>query len=116
MNKPKRWYLLGSDGREEGPFTDELLAAYFEFHLDGLQGLRLRRAKGDAKGEWVLSGEMCEYLDPVCRLCTVYAERDRVAWCGSVPMSIAGRDLPADCPYVAGVDGYETGLDYRRAK
>jgi len=70
----------------------------------------------DARGKWILSGEMCEYLDPVCRLCTVYAERDRVAWCGSVPMSIAGRDLPADCPYVAGVDGYETGLDYRRAK
>lgn len=60
------------------------------------------------EGDVYYTEDPCEHLDPDTRLCTVYPERHRVRE-GCVPLTpktIAQGVLPADCPYVEGIDDY----------
>ncbi len=54
----------------------------------------------------------CEMLDLESRLCTVYAERNkRRPGCVRLTPELAARGfLPADCPYVAGIDNYRAPI------
>lgn len=50
----------------------------------------------------------CQFLDTASQLCRVYAERDRRRpGCVRLGAENIGKGfLPADCPYVAGIDNY----------
>ena len=64
--------------------------------------------KIDFEGTIYYTDTPCQHLDPVSKLCRVYPRRDRVRK-GCVrlsPESLAQGILPADCPYVAGIDNY----------
>ena len=49
----------------------------------------------------------CPNLDTESRLCLIYEDRHRLnPECLTVPKGIARGVFPADCPYVAGLEGY----------
>lgn len=52
----------------------------------------------------------CSRLDLETRLCSVYAERDRVRrGCRRLTPELLRQGLlPGDCPYVAGIAGYQS--------
>jgi len=55
----------------------------------------------------------CKYLDLKTRLCTVYEQRSEVnPSCIDVEQGLKMGVFPADCPYVAGIDGYVAPLDH----
>jgi hypothetical protein len=54
----------------------------------------------------------CRHLDVRSRLCTVYADRQRVnPDCVGVARGIERGIFPADCPYTAGVAGYRPPVE-----
>ncbi len=61
-------------------------------------------------GEQVVITDIpCVFLDPVTNLCTVYPDRYvKQPRCSSAEDSIAAYSLPDDCPYVGGLDGYQS--------
>lgn len=64
--------------------------------------------KIDFRGAIYYTDVPCEFLDLQTCLCKVYAERD-VKRPGCVRLTrkhLRKGFLPADCPYVAGIDGY----------
>jgi hypothetical protein len=64
--------------------------------------------KIEFEGEVYYTDVPCEKLDPVTRLCTVYENR-HVARPGCTPLTprtIRQGILPADCPYVEGIENY----------
>lgn len=64
--------------------------------------------KIEFEGEVYYTDTPCEKLDPITRLCTVYENR-HVARPGCTPLTprnIRQGILPADCPYVEGVENY----------
>ena len=57
--------------------------------------------------EVVYLPDYCEFLDPVTRLCTVYARRfEANPNCLTLDEGIAMGVFPADCPYVRDLPGY----------
>jgi len=56
----------------------------------------------------------CEKLDLESRCCTVYADREMLRpGCVQLTPEIVGRGfLPADCPYVAGIENYRPPVLY----
>ncbi|MDT8421420.1 MAG: hypothetical protein RQ754_13400 [Desulfuromonadales bacterium] len=50
----------------------------------------------------------CDQFDPGTRLCRVYGRRSEVRpdCVPLTPQVVAAGFLPADCPYVAGIEGY----------
>lgn len=64
--------------------------------------------KVEYEGEVFYTETPCEKLDLATRLCTVYENRHTARpGCGPLtPENLARGILPADCPYVAGVEGY----------
>lgn len=64
--------------------------------------------KVEFDGEVFYTDTPCENLDPVTRLCAVYPARSRLRpGCVSLtPRIIARGVLPADCPYVQGIENY----------
>jgi hypothetical protein len=64
--------------------------------------------KIEYEGEIFYTDVPCEKLDPETHLCTVYEDRHE-ARPGCVPLTpgnIVKGVLPADCPYVARIEGY----------
>jgi hypothetical protein len=66
--------------------------------------------KIEYEGEIFYTDIPCEKLDPETRLCTVYAEREKVRpGCVVLTPEIIRRGiLPPDCPYVADLEDYPT--------
>lgn len=64
--------------------------------------------KIDFEGSIYYTADPCQFLDPVAKLCRVYAERDRRRpGCVRLSAENIGRGfLPADCPYVADIVDY----------
>jgi uncharacterized cysteine cluster protein YcgN (CxxCxxCC family) len=64
--------------------------------------------KIDFEGQIYYTDIPCQFLDPASKLCQVYAERDirRLGCVRLCPENVAKGFLPADCPYVAGLDNY----------
>jgi uncharacterized cysteine cluster protein YcgN (CxxCxxCC family) len=64
--------------------------------------------KIDFEGQIYYTDIPCQFLDTAAKLCRVYAERDsRRPGCVRLnPETVARGFLPADCPYVAGLDAY----------
>ena len=64
--------------------------------------------KIDFEGKIYYTEEPCKFLDPKTKLCRVYEDRD-VKRPGCVRLTlenVAKGFLPADCPYVADIEGY----------
>lgn len=64
--------------------------------------------KIEYEGEVYYTESPCEMLDPASGLCRVYPDRQR-ARPGCVPLTpelLQRGLLPADCPYVAGLEDY----------
>jgi len=60
------------------------------------------------RGRIYYTDEPCEWLDTPTGLCTVYGQRQRLRP-GCVALTeanVRAGILPADCPYVAGLQGY----------
>ncbi|NIQ95689.1 MAG: hypothetical protein GWO11_01015 [Desulfuromonadales bacterium] len=68
--------------------------------------------KYEVDGRIYYSDEPCEFLDTDSLLCTVYDQRHRRREdCAPLtPRVVSMGALPADCPYVAGIDGYVAPL------
>ncbi|HKK00887.1 MAG TPA: hypothetical protein VJ955_01860 [Desulfuromonadales bacterium] len=65
--------------------------------------------KIDFEGEIYYTDEPCEYLDLKTRLCTIYDRRRHQirSGCASLtPEVLKMGALPADCPYVEGIENY----------
>lgn len=63
--------------------------------------------------ELVRTTQPCPYLDLETRLCTVYQDRFwRNGHCLTVSEAIGRRVLPADCPYVADMEGYKPPMEW----
>ena len=60
----------------------------------------------------VRSGKLCQFSDPVSKLCVVYPTRkENHPACMSVAEAIHTHMLPPDCPYVADIEGYRCAVD-----
>jgi hypothetical protein len=65
--------------------------------------------KIDYEGEIYYTDEPCEYLDLQTRLCTIYDQRRHQIREGCAPLTpevLKMGALPADCPYVEGIEDY----------
>lgn len=65
--------------------------------------------KIDFEGRIFYTDLPCEYLDLETKLCRVYAERKtkRPGCVRLTPARLKKGFLPADCPYVDDIDGYD---------
>ncbi len=70
--------------------------------------------KIDFEGRIYYTDIPCEKLDLGSRLCTVYAEREKVRpGCVQLTPEIVGCGfLPSDCPYVADIENYQAPVLY----
>ncbi len=64
--------------------------------------------KIDYNGRIIYTDMPCQYLDVATKQCRIYRQRDSLhPECARLtPELVAAGVLPADCPYVEGVDGY----------
>ena len=64
--------------------------------------------KLDDRGKIIYTRTPCDRFDPESRLCTVYEDRTRLRpdCIPLTPEVVAAGYLPADCPYVAGIEDY----------
>jgi len=64
--------------------------------------------KLDDRGKIIYTDTPCDRFDPASRLCTVYDRRNRLRpdCLPLTPAIVAAGYLPADCPYVVGLENY----------
>jgi len=60
----------------------------------------------------IYTTDMCRYLDPQTRLCTVYDQRHQInPECAAMREAVRAGLLPADCPYVRDVPDYVAPIE-----
>ena len=70
------------------------------------------RVKMIARNEVFVLPDTCEHLDRETKLCRVFARRHEVnPDCADIARGIAARVFPADCPYVADIEGYRGPIE-----
>jgi uncharacterized cysteine cluster protein YcgN (CxxCxxCC family) len=68
--------------------------------------------KVEFEGRVYVTRKMCRFLDPGTRRCQVYPHRFRAEPdCASTAQGLPMRIFPGDCPYTAGIQGYEAPVE-----
>ena len=73
---------------------------------------RCCREKVDIEGTVFYTDRVCRFWDPGTGLCTVYERRHEVCpECADIGRAIEAGILPRDCPFVAGLEGYDPPVE-----